>query len=142
MSRSTVLKLAAVGAVVYFVLMYWLSITYDPTKRRYAMPGVANSEIILRPFITLTDDCKFAVRGYVVYFKNDADNEHSRFMLYEDDRLLGPSDSTLDEITKIGMGRFVHNTQRRMSFFTFSSSDNTDPNTNGRTYWVVRQAFK
>jgi hypothetical protein len=139
MSRSSVLKLSAIGAAAYFIAMHWLSVTWDPAKRRYARPGVANSEILLRPFMPLTDDSKFAVRGYVVYFADDADSEHSRLLLYEDDRPLGPSDSTLDEIIKTGMGRFTHSTKGRLSFFTFSSSDNTDPNTNGRTYWGVRQ---
>jgi hypothetical protein len=141
MSRSTVLRLAAIGAAAYFIAMYWLSATYDPTKRRYAMPGVADSEIILRPFMP-EPDSKFAVRGYDLYFKDDANGEHSRVLLYEDDRPLGSSHSAYNDITKMGMGRFTHSTKGRYSFFIFSSSDNTDPNTNGRTYWAVRQPAK
>ena len=137
MSRSTVLKLAAVGTVVYFVMMYWLYATHDPTKRRYAMPGIPNSQRLLPPFIPLPDS-KIAFRGYAFYFRGDPHPERSRMLLHEDDRLLGSSDSPYAEIANIGMGRFSY-TNYQFPFFMFTASDNSDPNTNGRTYWAVRQ---
>jgi hypothetical protein len=136
MSRSTVLKLVAVGTVVYFIVMYWLSVTYDPTKRRYSMHGVPNSQRLLPPFIPLPDS-KIAFRGYAFYFRGE-NTEHSRMLLYEDGRLLGSSDSPYPEIANIGMGRFSY-TNYQFPFFMFTASDNSDPNTNGRTYWAVRQ---
>jgi hypothetical protein len=133
-NRKTVLQLTAVAIITYFGAMYWLSISYDPTIRRSAMPGVpGETEIIRRPYEPLADS-KFAVRGYDLYFKDDADKEHSRVTVYEDDRPLGPSHSTYDQVYYFGMGRYAHT----KNSFIFSSSDNTDPNTNGRTYWARR----
>jgi len=62
--------------------------------------------------------------------KGDA---RSPVMVYEDDRPLGPGHSNFADIAKLGMGRFAH---WRGNIF-FSASDNTNPNTNGRRYWVV-----
>ncbi|WP_338688891.1 hypothetical protein V5279_25005 [Bradyrhizobium sp. 26S5] len=57
--------------------------------------------------------------------------------LYEDDRLLGPSNTPQQEIIEKGEGRFW--LYRDLSNYfgpalMFSTSDNTDPNTNGRKY--------
>jgi SAM-dependent methyltransferase len=54
----------------------------------------------------------------------------SPLLLYENDVLLGSAHSPHVEIREIGLGRYSHwnNT------LYFSTSDNTDPRTNGRTY--------
>ena len=60
-------------------------------------------------------------------------NEHpqrSRLMLYEDGVMLGLAHSPHDHIARYGGGRFSH-WGRTLSF---SASDGSDPNTNGRTY--------
>ncbi|QIG98998.2 hypothetical protein [Bradyrhizobium sp. 6(2017)] len=60
--------------------------------------------------------------------------------LYEDDRPLGPANSSKEEIIDKGAGRFLfyRETERATNYFgpvlVFSTSDNTDPNTNGRKY--------
>lgn len=57
--------------------------------------------------------------------------------LYEDDRLLGPANSTQEEIIDKGAGRFIFYRDTWNYFgpaLMFSTSDNTDPNTNGRKY--------
>lgn len=57
----------------------------------------------------------------------------SKYVLCEDDTLLGPAHSDHGSIAKVGGGRFSHWT----SGVIFSTSDNTNPNTNGRAYRLV-----
>ena len=53
-----------------------------------------------------------------------------RFLLYEGQDLLGPADSPLPSVVSLGRGHYGwHDGQ-----LTFSTSDNSDPNTNGRRY--------
>ena len=60
--------------------------------------------------------------------------KRSPFLVCENDRALGPGHTQHGDIATKGGGRFSH----AGSGFYFSSSDNSDPNTNGRNYWVVR----
>jgi hypothetical protein len=58
----------------------------------------------------------------------------SKLLVCENNNILGPMHSIHGEIAKEGHGRYSHwNT-----YLIFSASDNTDPNTNGRTYSVVQ----
>jgi hypothetical protein len=67
------------------------------------------------------------------------DNHRSPVELYENDVKLGPAHSTLAEIVNEGHGRYLHEAGRgHGSWTTWSSSDNTNPMTNGRTYWLVK----
>lgn len=62
---------------------------------------------------------------------NDATNlQRSSLVVYEDGKPLGPSNSAFDDIRKIGKGRFNH----WEDVVFFSTSDNSDPRTNGRRY--------
>jgi fumarate reductase subunit D len=67
----------------------------------------------------------------------------SKLELFENERSLGPAHSLHDDIRNFGMGRFSHwNTA-----IYFSTSDNSDPHTNGRNYtvkaqWVMRGMMK
>ncbi|GKQ50439.1 hypothetical protein [Bradyrhizobium sp. Ce-3] len=57
--------------------------------------------------------------------------------LYEDDKLLGPANSVQQEIIDKGAGRFSFYRDTWNYFgpaLMFSTSDNSDPNTNGRKY--------
>lgn len=58
----------------------------------------------------------------------------SPFVICEDSTPLGPANMDLSEIGRTGRGRFNH----WASSFIFSASDNTNPNTNGRSYLAVR----
>jgi hypothetical protein len=60
----------------------------------------------------------------------------SHFLLCENNNLLGPMHTGHAEIAKDGRGRYSH---WKNIGFIFSASDNTDPNTNGRTYSVVQR---
>lgn len=57
----------------------------------------------------------------------------SPIQLYEDGEPLGPGHAGHDDIRTLGRGRFSHWGPK----VYFSTSDNSDPNTNGRTYSVV-----
>jgi len=57
--------------------------------------------------------------------------------LYEDDKLLGPANTSQQEIIDKGAGRFWLYRDESNYFgpvLMFSTSDNTDPGTNGRKY--------
>ena len=57
----------------------------------------------------------------------------SRLVLYEDDRSLGPAHSLHEDIRHLGGGRYSH----WHGNLYFSSSDHSDPRTNGREYKIV-----
>ena len=64
----------------------------------------------------------------------DTDTDHgSLTFVLEDDRLLGPAHAAHDDIRREGRGRYCH----WQNALYWSTSDNSDPNTNGRTYTVV-----
>lgn len=60
----------------------------------------------------------------------------SRWLLCENGKVLGPAHSIHDEIGEKGGGRFSH----WQTGVIFSSSDQSDPNSNGYRYWVVQPA--
>jgi protein-S-isoprenylcysteine O-methyltransferase Ste14 len=62
---------------------------------------------------------------------DDSDNSASSDLrLFEDGHLLGPAHSATHVIANIGHGAYAH---RRLNI-RFSTSDNSDPRSNGRTY--------
>jgi glycosyltransferase involved in cell wall biosynthesis len=72
--------------------------------------------------------------GFCYLAPLDLGQESARFGLWEDDRRLGPGGCLHEEIRVQGQGRYsVWN-----GVLYFSSSDNTDPRTNGRTYVLRR----
>jgi SAM-dependent methyltransferase len=79
------------------------------------------------------------MEGYAVALRFDELREvadtttapkRSRLMLYEDGVPLGLNHTVHDHVKRFGAGRFSHWDE----WLVFSASDNTDPNTNGRTY--------
>lgn len=131
-SKRTVVWGAAVVFAVYFTLA-WLMIT---SKEGPPPGGIAKLD---RPYVKFVPD-GFAFIGEVsVPLPNMADTPdqplRSPIVIYEDGKPLGPSHIVHSDIAKLGDGRFSHWTGIG---FIFSSSDNSDPNLNGRTYWAVR----
>jgi hypothetical protein len=59
---------------------------------------------------------------------------NSPLVLCEDGCALGPSHAVHDDIRQTGRGRFSH----WHDMLNFSTSDNSDPNGNGRTYTLVQ----
>jgi pectate lyase len=62
-----------------------------------------------------------------------SDRESASFMeVFEDGRPLGPGHAPHEDVRRLGQGRFSHWGDR----LYFSTSDNSDPRTNGRHYTV------
>jgi hypothetical protein len=64
---------------------------------------------------------------------DDTTPERSRIIVCEDDYPLGPGHSNPDDIRLNGRGGYAH----LPGYILFSTSDNSDPNTNGRKYRVM-----
>lgn len=128
-NKRTKWACALAGTALYFSIALALKYSYLP-------PAVPPGEKIAlhRPF------SKFGAFGFVADMPelsasadSDANLSRSRYVVYENDRALGPPHSPHAEIAALGGGRFSH----REGAIAFSSSDNTDPNSNGRGYWAV-----
>jgi hypothetical protein len=61
-------------------------------------------------------------------------DQRSALLIYEGFTALGPAHNTYADIRDLGSGRFSH---WRRHGIIFSTSDGSDPNTNGRHYWAV-----
>lgn len=125
--------LCAVGAAaLYFSTALWL-------KHSYVEPPKPAGELVRldRPYLALRDsDVVFVAKAPLLDELSDTLEapERSPFLLYENDRLLGPAHSEHADILEKGHGRFSHWVG---SGFIFSTSDGTNPRSNGRTYWAV-----
>jgi hypothetical protein len=81
----------------------------------------------------------FAYIGAATEFDAKSDSQdtptRSNLLLCENNNLLGPMHTGHAEVAKEGRGRYSH---WKNIGFVFSASDNSDPNANGRNYWVVQ----
>jgi hypothetical protein len=116
--------------VVYFPIALWLKNSHVPPD--------APAGAVWR----LTYFRKFSGVGYIsqasqFYGISDTNTsmQRSPLILYEDGKPLGPAHSMHDDISNLGNGRFSH----WGTAFFLSTSDNSDPSTNGREYWAVAQ---
>jgi hypothetical protein len=109
----------------------WLKQSYVPVER----PKGAVLQLV--SFKKLAPD-GFAYKSPVQRPRGLADSPaepaRSPAVIFEDSKPLGPAHSTPGEIERLGLGRFSH---LENFGYIFSTSDNSDPNTNGRKYWVV-----
>jgi hypothetical protein len=135
-NRTTKSIYALVAIATYFALALWSKasfVDYTPTGKTVVR--------IFRPFE------KVGTSGFAVIAHEwtmggslediaDTDDDHQRspVLIYENDRQLGPAHSKHADIANLGMGRYSH---WRGQGYVISSSDNSDPNTNGRFYWAV-----
>jgi hypothetical protein len=69
-------------------------------------------------------------------YAND-DPAHSPIIIYENLTPLGHAQSVEMDVKNIGLGRFLHVNREGSVSYIFSTSDNSDPRTNGRHYWAV-----
>ena len=132
------LKILAAGLAffaVYLPIALWAGSYYVPADRP---PGA-----VVEPLLGIAQGLgvSYRAQALVLWKQADAseDNMRSPVVLYEGLTPLGPARSYIKEIQDTGQGRFAHvmfsNDPR--SFVIFSSSDNSDPRTNGRKYWLV-----
>lgn len=128
-------KAAAVIALfaVYFSVALYLRHSYIPQQ---APAGTVFD--LKRPFLRFWANNGFSFYALAPTLDNLADSDdnikRSPFVIYENDRPLGPAHSRHPDIAELGHGRFSHWTQVG---FVFSSSDGTSPASNGRRYRVV-----
>jgi hypothetical protein len=129
-SKSTRMVLSGAAAMfaVYVPIFWWLKTSYEPTDRVISL---------LRPYSKTTIG-GFSFASTTLSYRGMADEpaapQRSPMILYEDGKPLGPPHSTHADISKLGLGRFSHWYD---DGYIFSSSDNSDPNSNGRKYWAV-----
>jgi hypothetical protein len=141
---SAKLVYALVVTSAYFLTAYWLKASFIPAAHFQSGPNVAGEKLLMyRPFTNI-DDSKFGVaqerQGLFGNLSDSEDDDHrSPIELYEDDKPLGPAHSSRSDIAALGQGRFSHWRKNGTTLY-WSSSDNSDPNTNGRAYWVVKPA--
>jgi len=132
LDRRTKLIAMLLAVTAYFGLAVWTRATWvDPRP-----PG----KIVLQikgPYET-SPGTHVAVYHGLDSLKSQADSatspRHSPILLYEGKRQLGPPHSSAYDIMTLGNGRYSHWDNQGL---VFSSSDNSDPNTNHRVYWVV-----
>ena len=109
---------------------------YVPAALILAKPSHPDTTILSRPFIRLANTNAF--RSFPVLpgaVADDEDHREASLALYEDDKLLGPPHSVGRDLLTDGQGRYLF-WRNGSSMLIFSTSDNSDPNTNGRTYRV------
>jgi hypothetical protein len=140
-NRPTKLVCALVAMAAYLLVAHWLKLSYVPPVISKIEPKVAGTKSLLRrPFVRFLNS-DFGVIAKDTIFAGLADsvdnNQRSPIEIYEDDRRVGPAHSSHADVAKIGRGRFSH-WRNDGVIFVFSSSDNSDPQTNGRAYWAVR----
>lgn len=128
-------KAAALIALfaVYFPVALYLRHSYVPEQA----PAGAVFDL-KRPFLRFSANNGFSFYALAPTLDSLADSDddikRSPFVIYENDRPLGPAHSRHPDIAELGYGRFSHWTKVG---FIFSSSDRTNPASNGRQYWVV-----
>jgi hypothetical protein len=143
-SRSTKLIWLFGAAILYFVAAHWLTITFTPDPNFAVGPDVAGEKIRLMPpfqkrlpFAYVTERPMFDDVA-----DSDDDDHRSPIELYENGKRLGPAHSKYADIKELGQGRFSHLRTRGFTVIYWSASDNSDPNTNGRAYWVVKPSSR
>jgi hypothetical protein len=120
----------------------WLQVAYVPPAVSHAEPNVAGEKVLLRrPFVRFLSS-EFGVIARDERFGDFADsadnNERSPITIYENESRIGPPHSVHADVAKMGLGRYSH-WRNSGAIFIFSSSDNSDPQANGRNYWAVKR---
>jgi hypothetical protein len=128
-------RIAIVGVMLtlgaYFPAALWLQHSYVPLEEPKGAVFRLNS------FLKMSKN-GFGYTTIIHRLANLGDTEdqprRSPLLLFENTKPLGPAHSPQEDIEETGLGRFSH---LKQVGFLFSTSDNSDPNTNGRNYWVV-----
>ena len=131
-SKTMKMMNASASIAIYLIAAAYLKFTYSPVH-----PPAGAILQLVPPFEKFYDSrVAFVVRapGLDAFSDTIDQPERSNYVIYEGDRPLGPAHSQHTDISEIGEGRFSH---WNSEGFVFSTSDNSDPRTTGRRYWVV-----
>ncbi|MGH6708156.1 MAG: hypothetical protein ACREEK_04215 [Bradyrhizobium sp.] len=138
-NRSTIFICAFGAMVPYFVAAHWLNTTFTADPNFVIGPDVVGVKFRLMPPFKKHSDFSVTVERSLFDEVADSDDNNNRspIELYENGKRLGPAHSKFMDIERLGEGRFSHYRIKRSTFIYWSASDNSDPTTNGRAYWVV-----
>jgi FkbM family methyltransferase len=104
--------------------------------KSYALSGEkALKRIQLKePYQQITELCWVVqLEDFLPYADNEEHPYSSTLLVYEDDKLLQPAHTIHEDIRNLGGGRYSHWNK----VLYFSTSDGSDPNTNGRAYRII-----
>src|SRR5258708_6641027 len=136
LAAGMVARLDASKFMITYAIQALRAAPTEPTKS--ALPPPAGMVAELKAFHKFQADKGFDYVVAAPALENFADDlahaTRSPFVVYEDDRPLGPAHARHADISTLGHGRFSH---WKDLGFLISSSDGTNPRTNGRNYWVV-----
>jgi hypothetical protein len=123
--------LLGLGIVVTsFFISLWTMNYFDPLCPK------GESFRFSKPFQKATGFAYIAAAPQLNSLSDSGDDPvRSSILVCEDNHLLGPGHSKHAEIGTSGKGRFSH---WKDIGFVLSASDNSDPNTNGRSYIAVQ----
>ncbi len=114
-----------------------LALAVRPLRTPSAAPPSAPQAVRVR----VPPDCMEPERGHCFLARMDFGEDGDRtthngsgLLLFENGRPLGPAHALHEDIRRKGGGRYSHWTRGTLYF---STSDNTDPRTNGRVYEVA-----
>ncbi|UQD96757.1 hypothetical protein [Bradyrhizobium japonicum] len=118
-----------------------------PFVAAYFLARDPSDPLILRP--PFDHHTNYAYVVGVAAGWSEVDDEHgeqsSTIEVYENGVRLGPAHSSVSDVVMIGGGRYRYmevDSVNHTSGIIFSTSDNTDPNTNGRLYRVFNPNAK
>jgi hypothetical protein len=132
-----IIGIAMAAFAVYLPAAFLVGRNYTPKPT----PDGAAMEMLL--VITPVHRHAYRAQTYTLasYADSDLNNQRSPVIVYEDMTPLGPGRAQRAEVEDLGRGRFYHSTvagaPESWRYVVFSTSDNSDPRTNGRIYWAV-----
>jgi hypothetical protein len=133
LSRTNKTIAAVAAFAIYFTLAARSKWTWvDPVPKGKV---VVRLERPFERYMTYGASC-YQIRSQEIFESladTDDDQTRSPVLLYEDNKLLGPPHSPIEDVGRLGGGRYVH-LKRTL---VFSASDNSDINTNKHIYWAV-----
>jgi hypothetical protein len=135
----SVLVCCAVVFAIYLPVALWLNRDYVPAET----PTGELVELVAAWSVEPIGGYAYRARsfGLARYGDESPDQQRSPVVLYENLTPLGQARSAIADIKKTGLGRYAHVGEPARPvgwrFVIFSTSDNSDPRTNGRTYWLV-----
>ncbi len=93
--------------------------------------GKPDFEVLTGPFARCSGHCwRVRLKNVSIMGDSPAATKASTLVLLEDGMVLGSAHALHDDIRQLGLGRYSH----WEGYLFFSTSDNSDPNNNGRVY--------